>query len=650
MKWNKVLYPGFFAAIMLLIVSSCGVPSPSVSTATAVPANASAINNTDSIVITFGSSMEPGGLTLSGDMASESDRGIWSKTGNINDTLRISPSGVDSGGVWGSGLRTLIIDIVGVNGVPLSTLRLNYTIGAVAASVVPENKAAIIGSDIIVVNFGDSMKASTLKLTGNMAAESDGGTWSTASKTDDTLVVRPIKFWSGDAGELIIDVDSAAGASLSTLTLNYNVEVAVPVATASPADTATMNAATPVVISFNVPMSTTTLKLTGSMAGESDGGDWSKTSNTNDTLTISPSGAWSEGGHTMIIDVNAANSNLPLETLALSYTVDVTATASVAPGSGSRITGGEAIVIDFNEAMKISSLEVTGILWEASDKGVWSPDNDILTISPATSWPEGPTSLTMKISDLADNPLPVPLHLNYTVDVTAPTATTSPVSGSILYSADDIVVSFSESMATSKLTYTGSLSSAVGTSSWSKSKNNNDTLTISAATDWAVSTDTETLAITAEDVAGNAIPLPLVYTVAADICSDGVKNQDETDIDCGGSSCSVCLAGDSCDIDADCNSNSCSEIGVCLSDGDGDGWAFELDCNDTSPLINPGATEICNGIDDDCNGSIDGIDVCDPNDPDTDGDGIPDTSDNCPLTYNPDQSDIDFDKVGDVCE
>lgn len=35
---------------------------------------------------------------------------------------------------------------------------------------------------------------------------------------------------------------------------------------------------------------------------------------------------------------------------------------------------------------------------------------------------------------------------------------------------------------------------------------------------------------------------------------------------------------------------------------------------------------------------------------DTDGDGIPDIIDNCPLVANPDQSDIDFDRLGDVCD
>ncbi|MBA2493129.1 MAG: cadherin-like domain-containing protein [Acidobacteria bacterium] len=40
-------------------------------------------------------------------------------------------------------------------------------------------------------------------------------------------------------------------------------------------------------------------------------------------------------------------------------------------------------------------------------------------------------------------------------------------------------------------------------------------------------------------------------------------------------------------------------------------------------------------------------DVCDTDD---DNDGVPDTADNCPLTFNPDQADFDLDGIGDTCD
>lgn len=41
---------------------------------------------------------------------------------------------------------------------------------------------------------------------------------------------------------------------------------------------------------------------------------------------------------------------------------------------------------------------------------------------------------------------------------------------------------------------------------------------------------------------------------------------------------------------------------------------------------------------------------CDPGNPDYDGDGIVDGEDNCPLVFNPDQTDADGDGAGDACD
>ncbi len=45
--------------------------------------------------------------------------------------------------------------------------------------------------------------------------------------------------------------------------------------------------------------------------------------------------------------------------------------------------------------------------------------------------------------------------------------------------------------------------------------------------------------------------------------------------------------------------------GVLVVDGDGDGWtAAEGDCDDDDPTAYPGADELCDGVDNDCDGSL----------------------------------------------
>ena len=77
-----------------------------------------------------------------------------------------------------------------------------------------------------------------------------------------------------------------------------------------------------------------------------------------------------------------------------------------------------------------------------------------------------------------------------------------------------------------------------------------------------------------------------------------------------------------------------ANTGVCgCADNDGDGYDDSscggTDCDDGNPLINPGATEVCDGVDNDCSAvTVDGADepwfgaLCDGADTDLCEEGI----------------------------
>lgn len=193
-------------------------------------------------------------------------------------------------------------------------------------------------------------------------------------------------------------------------------DAVTPTSKVNPVSGSSINGTTLIQITFSTSMDYSELNLTGSMAPLSDGGMWSTVNDVNDTLTIRPATLWSDGLHTLTVDVKNM-SGTAIDSLNLNYQVDASLEVlSISPGNNAILAGSTLIVITYGETMESGSLNIGGSLSTESGDSVWSTTTfpeDTLTISPVDQWLPGDKSLTITVNDLAGNTSSV--DLNYTV-------------------------------------------------------------------------------------------------------------------------------------------------------------------------------------------------------------------------------------------
>ena len=162
-----------------------------------------------------------------------------------------------------------------------------------------------------------------------------------------------------------------------------------------------------------------------------------------------------------------------------------------------------------------------------------------------------------------------------------------------------------------------------------------------------------------DDDCDGEIDEDVLLTLYQDADGDGWGDSELTSAGCETSSGWVLEGGD-CDDDdlayhPEATEDDCTDPAdyncdgaTAWADDDGDGWAACEECDDNDPEVNPGVAEQCDGIDNDCDGTIDEDDASDATTwyADSDGDGYGDadtTTAACeqPTGYTADHSDCD---------
>lgn len=312
-----------------------------------------------------------------------------------------------------------------------------------------------------------------------------------------------------------ITLTSCGGSSSSNSVAAAADKTSPSVVSQTPSNNTLVNDNQVIVVQFDEEIDTASLALSDNMSGEASS-VWSTTTADNDTLTISPTTTWTENANgslgIVVADIkgNETTVNSTLNIDATSPSVN-----SVSPESTSTISATGQITVDLSEDVDDTTFSLGGS-FASEATVVWSDANTFI-VEPTSTW-SGDGDFSFSVDDLVGNNLTSTTY-SYTVDTTIPTHSESPTNGEFITGTQDIVITFSETMDTSTLVYSGTIFGVLNTDysyEWSETTVPSDTLTFTDINPWG-SADSEvdrTIVIDADDLNGNSLTqINLSYTV-----------------------------------------------------------------------------------------------------------------------------------------
>lgn len=159
----------------------------------------------------------------------------------------------------------------------------------------------ITGNQIIELVFDRSMDPASLVISGNLATESNGGSWKRGTVDFDTLQFIPKTQWSNGSGRTLeVSANDSADLPMQPLSLSLTIDSIAPTVTqVNPSDGSVIRSDTPIVLLFSEAMSSNST-FSGSAIANSDGGVWT----TSQIYTITPNPHWGYNA-TLDLSVNA---------------------------------------------------------------------------------------------------------------------------------------------------------------------------------------------------------------------------------------------------------------------------------------------------------------------------------------------------------